>query len=78
MSQWGARGEQHEIRLQASAVGPDVAFKHDLRQCRYLQITTQGMCELGTLTAQQSGKLVFGQAVRHWRDGTQHGGRVSP
>lgn len=53
-----------------------MAFQNDFRACRHRQLAAQRRRHFGTPAAQQSGELVFRQAVGNWRDGTQDGGRV--
>ncbi len=53
-----------------------MAFEHDLGPRRYRQVAAQRLGNFGARTAQQAGKLVFGQAVGHWGDRAQRGGRV--
>ncbi|MDT4845896.1 hypothetical protein FQZ97_798980 [compost metagenome] len=53
-----------------------VAFQHDFGPGGHGQVAAQRLRYLGARTAQQAGELVFGQAVRHGRDGAQRGGRV--
>ncbi|MNS27505.1 hypothetical protein D3C72_594570 [compost metagenome] len=51
-------------------------FQHDLGPGRHRQVAAECLRDFGTRTAQQAGKLVFGQAVGHGGDGAQGGGRV--
>ncbi|MNQ50359.1 hypothetical protein D3C85_642960 [compost metagenome] len=65
-------------RLDGARVGgrQQMAFQHDLGPGRHGKVAAQRLRDLGARAAQQAGELVFGQAVRHGRDGAQRGGRV--
>ena len=73
-------GEHRESRLfvvvagvvavgafQRCFIRVDVAFQHDFRRSGHLQFRAEAVDQLGPATAQQSGKLVFRQAVRDGR-----------
>ncbi len=53
-----------------------MAFQHDLGPGRHGQVAAQRLRDFGARAAQQARELVFGQAVRHRRDGAQRGGRI--
>ena len=57
-------------------IGVDMAFEHDFGVCRDGERYAQRGRHLGARTAQQAGKLVFGQAVGHGRHGAQDGRQV--
>ena len=54
----------------------DIAFEHDFGARRNLQIMAQAFDDFGFRAAQQTGELVFGQAVRHRRHRAEYRRRV--
>ena len=53
-----------------------IAFQHDLGAGGHFQIAAQRLHHLGTAAPQQTGKGVFGEAVRHRRHRAQDGRRI--
>ncbi len=51
-------------------------LKHDLGAGRNLQIAATALDQLGARATQQTGKGIFGEAVRYRRHGTENGRRV--
>jgi hypothetical protein len=56
--------------------GIDEAFENDLGRSRHLQIGAQAFHHFGLAAAQQTGKLVFGETVRHRRHGRENRRRI--
>ncbi len=52
------------------------SFEYDFSRGRYQQVVADTFYQLGLAVAQQAGKSVFAQGVRHGGDGTENGGRV--
>ena len=59
----------HLARLQ-------IAFQHDLGAGGHLQIAADGFYYLGAAAAQQTGKGVFGEGIRHRRHRAEDGRRI--
>jgi hypothetical protein len=65
------------IRSFERALGRiDEAFENDLGRSRHLQVGTQALHHFGLGAAQQTGKLVFGETVRHRRHGRENRRRI--
>ena len=63
--------------FQRRFIGVDYAFEHNFCPRRHLQIIADTFHQLRARAAQQAGKLVFAQSVRHRRNRAQNGGRVA-
>ncbi len=55
----------------------DMAFQNELGAGRYLQVIADAFHQLGFRAAQQPGKGVFAEGIRHRGDRAEDGGRVS-
>ena len=53
------------MALSGHIVWIDVAFQHDFRAGRHLQVMAHAFHHFGFCAAQQAGELVFGQGIRH-------------
>ncbi|MNE24648.1 hypothetical protein D3C80_1179450 [compost metagenome] len=54
----------------------DIAFQHDFRAGGHFQIAGDTLDHFGFVAAQQPGKGIFRQGIRHWRDRAENGGGI--